>query len=37
MAPRHSPSQGELGYSGEVPIALAKYRERHEFEQKLLP
>ncbi|CAN9258420.1 unnamed protein product [Alternaria alternata] len=30
-------AQGELGYSGEVPIALAKYRERHEFEQKLLP
>ncbi|KAG9196498.1 hypothetical protein G6011_01619 [Alternaria panax] len=30
-------AQGELGYSAEVPIALAKYRERHEFEQKLLP
>ena len=29
--------QGELGYSGEIPIAMAKYRERHEFEQKLLP
>jgi hypothetical protein len=29
--------QGELGYSVDVPIALAKYRVRHEFEQKLLP
>lgn len=30
-------AQGEVGYSAEVPIPLAKYRERHEFEQKLLP
>jgi hypothetical protein len=30
-------AQGEIGYSGEVPIPLAKYRERHEFEHKLLP
>ncbi|KAI2479464.1 hypothetical protein Ptr902_08729 [Pyrenophora tritici-repentis] len=30
-------AQGEVGYSIDVPIALAKYRERHELEQKLLP
>lgn len=30
-------AQGELGYSGEVPIELGKYRERHEMETKLLP
>ncbi|KAF1945498.1 hypothetical protein EJ02DRAFT_451529 [Clathrospora elynae] len=30
-------AQGEVGYSGEVPISLAKYRVIHEFEQKLLP
>ncbi|KAI8935731.1 hypothetical protein NX059_007251 [Plenodomus lindquistii] len=30
-------AQGEIGYSGEVPIPLAKYRERHESETKLLP
>ncbi|KAL6708762.1 hypothetical protein ACN47E_002458 [Coniothyrium glycines] len=30
-------AQGEVGYSGEVPIPLAKYRARHEFEHKLLP
>jgi len=30
-------AQGEVGYSVDVPIALAKYRERHELEQKLLP
>jgi len=30
-------AQGEIGYSGEVPIALAKYRIRHESETKLLP
>lgn len=30
-------AQGEVGYSGEVPIPLAKYRARHEFKQKLLP
>jgi hypothetical protein len=30
-------AQGEVGYSGDVPIPLDKYRVRHEFEQKLLP
>ncbi|KAF1830020.1 hypothetical protein BDW02DRAFT_123650 [Decorospora gaudefroyi] len=30
-------AQGEVGYSADVPIPLAKYRTRHEFEQKLLP
>ncbi|KAF2854810.1 hypothetical protein T440DRAFT_243574 [Plenodomus tracheiphilus IPT5] len=30
-------AQGEIGYSGEVPIPLAKYRVRHESETKLLP
>ncbi|XP_014557389.1 hypothetical protein COCVIDRAFT_97194 [Bipolaris victoriae FI3] len=29
--------QGELGYSVDVPIPLAKYRVRHELEPKLLP
>jgi hypothetical protein len=30
-------AQGEAGYSGDVPIPLAKYRVRHEQEPKLLP
>ncbi|KAH7402129.1 hypothetical protein DE146DRAFT_652504 [Phaeosphaeria sp. MPI-PUGE-AT-0046c] len=30
-------AQGEIGYSGEVPIPLAKYRERHESPTKILP
>jgi hypothetical protein len=30
-------AQGEVGYSGEVPIPLAKYRERHESQTKILP
>ncbi|CBX97092.1 hypothetical protein LEMA_P102230.1 [Plenodomus lingam JN3] len=30
-------AQGEVGYSGEVPIPLAKYRVRFETETKLLP
>ncbi|KAH7356128.1 hypothetical protein BKA66DRAFT_501832 [Pyrenochaeta sp. MPI-SDFR-AT-0127] len=30
-------AQGEVGYSGEVPIPLAKYRQRHESESKILP
>lgn len=30
-------AQGEIGYSGEVPIALSNYRVRHESETKLLP
>jgi hypothetical protein len=30
-------AQGEVGYSGEVPIALGKYRVRHESETKILP
>lgn len=30
-------AQGEIGYSGEVPIPLDKYRIRHESESKLLP
>lgn len=30
-------AQGEVGYSGDVPIALAKYRERHESLTKILP
>jgi hypothetical protein len=30
-------AQGEVGYSGEVPILLAKYRGKHDKEAKLLP
>jgi hypothetical protein len=30
-------AQGEVGYSGEVPIALGKYRVRHESQTKILP
>lgn len=30
-------AQGELGYSGDVPIALEPYRLRHETDQKILP
>lgn len=30
-------AQGEIGYSGEVPIPLAKYRVRHESATKILP
>lgn len=30
-------AQGEIGYSGEVPIPLAKYRVRHESPTKILP
>jgi hypothetical protein len=30
-------AQGEVGYSGEVPIALGKYRVRHESLTKILP
>lgn len=30
-------AQGEVGYSGDVPIALAKYREKMEDETKILP
>lgn len=30
-------AQGEVGYSGEVPIPLAKYRRRHESASKILP
>lgn len=30
-------AQGEVGYSGEVPIELAKYRSRHEEGSKILP
>ncbi|KAH8726270.1 hypothetical protein GQ44DRAFT_614245 [Phaeosphaeriaceae sp. PMI808] len=30
-------AQGEVGYSGEVPIPLAKYRVRHESQTKILP
>ncbi|KAH6612645.1 hypothetical protein C7974DRAFT_82077 [Boeremia exigua] len=30
-------AQGEVGYSGDVPIALAPYRERHEEDVKILP
>ncbi|KAF2832287.1 hypothetical protein CC86DRAFT_88093 [Ophiobolus disseminans] len=30
-------AQGEVGYSGEVPIPLAKYRVRHESQTKMLP
>jgi hypothetical protein len=30
-------AQGEVGYSGDVPIALAPYRERHEDDAKVLP
>jgi len=30
-------AQGEVGYSGEVPIPLGKYRERHETLTKILP
>jgi hypothetical protein len=30
-------AQGEVGYSGEVPIPLGKYRVRHESQTKILP
>jgi hypothetical protein len=30
-------AQGEVGYSGEVPIPLDKYRRRHESQTKILP
>jgi hypothetical protein len=30
-------AQGEVGYSGEVPIPLGKYRVRHEDQTKILP
>ena len=30
-------AQGEIGYSGDVPIALDKYRVRHESDSKILP
>jgi hypothetical protein len=30
-------AQGEVGYSGDVPIALDKYRARHESDSKILP
>ncbi|KAF2630810.1 hypothetical protein BU25DRAFT_408085 [Macroventuria anomochaeta] len=30
-------AQGEVGYSGDVPIALAPYRARHEDDAKILP
>jgi hypothetical protein len=30
-------AQGEVGYSGDVPIALGKYRVRHESQTKILP
>ena len=30
-------AQGEVGYSGDVPIALDKYRVRHEDDTKILP
>jgi hypothetical protein len=30
-------AQGEVGYSGDVPIALDKYRVRHESDSKILP
>ncbi|KAJ4983837.1 hypothetical protein SVAN01_10641 [Stagonosporopsis vannaccii] len=30
-------AQGEVGYSGDVPIALAPYRVRHEADKKILP
>ncbi|KAH7069441.1 hypothetical protein FB567DRAFT_540132 [Paraphoma chrysanthemicola] len=30
-------AQGEVGYSGDVPIPLAKYRVRHESQTKILP
>jgi hypothetical protein len=30
-------AQGEVGYSGDVPIPLAKYRVRHESQTKMLP
>lgn len=30
-------AQGEVGYSGEVPIQLGKYRVRHESQTKILP
>lgn len=30
-------AQGEVGYSGNVPIALAPYRVRHEGDKKILP
>ena len=30
-------AQGEVGYSGDVPIALAQYREKLEDETKILP
>ncbi|KAJ4312711.1 hypothetical protein N0V94_007312 [Neodidymelliopsis sp. IMI 364377] len=30
-------AQGEVGYSGDVPIALDKYRIRHEDDTKILP
>jgi hypothetical protein len=30
-------AQGDVGYSGNVPISLAKYREKAEFETKILP
>lgn len=30
-------AQGEIGYSGDVPIALDKYRVRHEEDSKILP
>ncbi|KAF2034630.1 hypothetical protein EK21DRAFT_56159 [Setomelanomma holmii] len=30
-------AQGEVGYSGDVPIPLGKYRVRHESQTKILP
>lgn len=30
-------AQGEVGYSGDVPIGLAEYRLRHEEDAKILP
>ena len=30
-------AQGEVGYSGDVPIALTPYRVRHESDAKILP
>lgn len=30
-------AQGEVGYSGDVPITLDKYRVRHESQTKMLP
>ncbi|EMC94099.1 hypothetical protein BAUCODRAFT_36569 [Baudoinia panamericana UAMH 10762] len=37
VAARLERAQGDLGYSGEVPIALEPYRERAETATKLLP